>query len=158
MCASYLAKPGTLSPALRGELCPRGHANERTMLSLARGGARSCPALCRAAACAQPQRSRSSSATEAAAAAGLGVAPSIDEVSVTKLYRDCMKLTYHIAAQSVKGDAMRQMVRMQFRSQMHVTDTAEIKRLKMLAIKGLQNYVIHESTGRAVAKRRDGQE
>ena len=37
-------------------------------------------------------------------------------------------------------------------------DTAEIKRLKMLAIKGLQNYVIHESTGRAVAKRRDGQE
>ena len=65
-----------------------------------------------------------------------------------------MKLTYHIAAQSVKGDAMRQMVRMQFRSQMHVTDTAEIKRLKMLAIAGIQNYVIHEQTGRAVEKRR----
>ena len=86
---------------------------------------------------------------------GLGVAPSVDEINVRKLYRDCMKLTYHIAAQSAKGDAMRAMVRSSFKKQMHVTDAAEIARLKMIAVNGLQNYVIHESTTKAVAKKKD---
>ena len=88
---------------------------------------------------------------------GLGVAPSVEEIDVRKLYRDCMKLTYHIAAGGAKGEAMRQMVRMQFKAQMHVTDKAEIDRLKMLAVKGLQNYVIHESTTKAVQKKKDGE-
>ena len=39
---------------------------------------------------------------------------------------------------------------------MHVTDEAEIARLKLLAVKGLQNYVIMESTDKAVARKRDG--
>lgn len=51
---------------------------------------------------------------------------------------------------------MRQMVRSSFKAQMHVTDPAEVARLKMLAIVGLQNYVIHEQTGKAVAKRGGG--
>lgn len=89
---------------------------------------------------------------------GLGVAPSVEEIQVRKLYRDCLKLSYHIAARSAKGDAMRQMVRSAFKAQMHVTDIAEINRLKMLAVQGLQNYVIHESTKKAVAKKRDGEE
>ena len=46
----------------------------------------------------QPRRWLSS-AQEAAAAAGLGVAPNISEISVRKLYRDCLKLTYYIAAE-----------------------------------------------------------
>ena len=41
---------------------------------------------------------------------------------------------------------------------MHVEDPKEISRLKMLAVVGLQNYVIHESTKKAVAKKRDGEE
>lgn len=89
---------------------------------------------------------------------GIGVAPSVEEIQVRKLYRDCLKLSYHIAARSAKGEAMRQMVRAQFKAQMHVTDAAEINRLKMLAVKALQNYVIHESTTKAVAKKRDGLE
>jgi len=108
-----------------------------------------------ASGCGQPRRWLSS-AQEAAAAAGLGVAPNISEISVRKLYRDCLKLTYHIAANSAKGDGMRQMVRASFRAQMHVTDEAEIARLKLLAVKGLQNYVIMESTDKAVARKRDG--
>ena len=103
----------------------------------------------------QPRRSLSS-AHDAASAAGLGVAPNINEISVLKLYRDCLKLTYHIAAGSAKGDGMRQMVRLSFRAQMHVTDEAEVARLKLLAVKGLQNYVIMESTNKEVARRRDG--
>ena len=59
-------------------------------------------------------------------------------------------------AQSAKGDAMRSMVRAQFKAQMHVEDPQEISRLKMLAVVGLQNYVIHEQTGKAVEKRRRG--
>jgi hypothetical protein len=45
------------------------------------------------------------------------------------------------------------MVRSSFRAQMHVTDPAEIQRLKMLGVVGLQNYVIHEQTGKAISKR-----
>mmetsp|Transcript_11944 Transcript_11944/g.24261 ORF Transcript_11944/g.24261 Transcript_11944/m.24261 type:complete len:116 (-) Transcript_11944:236-583(-) len=105
-----------------------------------------------------PSRRSLSSAHEAAAAAGIGVAPSVNEITVRKLYRDCLKLTYHIAANSAKGDGMRQMVRASFRAQMHVTDETEIARLKLLAVKGLQNYVIMESTSKAVARRRDGLE
>ena len=86
----------------------------------------------------------------------LGAVSSADEISTLKLYRDCLKLTYHIAAGSAKGEAMRSMVRQQFRSQMGVTDEKEIARLKMLAVVGLQNYVIHEQTGKALEKRRRG--
>lgn len=85
---------------------------------------------------------------------GLGAVNSADEIPTLKLYRDCMRLTYHIAARSAKGDAMRAMVRQQFRTQMHVTDEQEIHRLKMLAVVGLQNYVIHEQTGKALEDRR----
>ena len=41
-------------------------------------------------------------------------------------------------------------VRSSFKAQMHVEDPTEISRLKMLAIVGLQNYVIQEWTGKAV--------
>ena len=90
-------------------------------------------------------------------ATGFGDVQDANEIPTLKLYRDCMKLTYHLAAGGAKGEAMRQMVRMQFKAQMHVTDKAEIDRLKMLAVKGLQNYVIHESTTKAVQKKKDGE-
>ena len=86
---------------------------------------------------------------------GLGAVTSGDEIPTLKLYRDCMRLTYHIAAASAKGDAMRAMIRSSFRAQAHVTDAAEIARLKMLAVVGLQNYVIHEQTGKAINQRKN---
>jgi len=84
----------------------------------------------------------------------LGAVSTADQISTVKLYRDCLKVTYHIAAQSAKGDAMRAMIRQSFRAQMGVTDEKEIARLKMLAVVGLQNYVIHEQTGKALDRRR----
>jgi len=76
-----------------------------------------------------------------------------EDVDTRKLYRDCMRLSYHIAAQSAKGNAMRSMIRQSFKSNMHVEDTSEINKLKMHAILGIQNYVIHESTRKAIARR-----
>ena len=93
-------------------------------------------------------------ATAPGQAQGLGAVSSADDIPTLKLYRDCMRLTYHIAARSAKGDAMRAMVRQQFRGNMEVTDPQEISRLKMLAVVGLQNYVIHEQTGKALDKRK----
>ena len=84
----------------------------------------------------------------------LGAVSSADDISTLKLYRDCMRLSYHIAAASAKGNAMREMIRANFRSHMHVEDPKEIRRLKMLAVVGLQNYVIHEQTGKALEKRK----
>jgi len=86
---------------------------------------------------------------------GLGAVNKPSDIPTLKLYRDCMRLTYHIAAQSSKGDAMRQMIRSSFKAQIHVEDQTEIDRLKMLAVVGLQNYVIHEQTGRAIDKRKN---
>ena len=85
---------------------------------------------------------------------GLGAVNNADEIPTLKLYRDCMRLTYHIAAHSTKGEAMRTMIRGQFRAQMGATEPEEIARLKMLAVVGLQNYVIHEQTGKALDKRK----
>ena len=48
------------------------------------------------------------------------------------------------------------MIRSSFKAQMFVEDPKEIERLKMQAIVGLQNYVIHEQTGRAVENRKRG--
>lgn len=89
-------------------------------------------------------------------AGGLGAASSADEIPTLKLYRDCMKLTFHIGGSSAKGEGMRAMIRTSFRAQLHVTDKKEISRLKMLAIVGLQNYVIHEQTSKALEKKRKG--
>ena len=84
----------------------------------------------------------------------LGAVSGPDDIPTLKLYRDCIKLTYHIAAASAKGDAMRAMIRSSFKAQAHVEDPKEIARLKMLAIVGLQNYVIHEQTGKALDKKK----
>ena len=51
-----------------------------------------------------------------------------------------------MSLQSSKGEAMRQMVRSSFKANMKVVDEAEIRKMKMQAIQGIQNYVIHEST------------
>ena len=48
---------------------------------------------------------------------------------------------------------MRAMIRQSFRAQLRVTEPTEIARLKMLAVVGLQNYVIHEQTSKVTAKR-----
>jgi len=89
-----------------------------------------------------------------ASGSALGAVNKPSDIPTLKLYRDCMRLTYHIAAGSAKGDAMRMMVRQQFKAQMHVTDPQEIDRLKMLGVIGLQNYVIHEQTTKAVDSRK----
>ena len=100
------------------------------------------------------RRSLCSSSGAASANNPLGAVSGPDDIPTLKLYRDCIKLTYHIAAHSAKGDAMRKMIRESFRAQAHVEDPKEIGRLKMLAIVGLQNYVIHEQTGKALEKKR----
>lgn len=55
--------------------------------------------------------------------------------------------------QSAKGDAMRTMIRSSFKANVGVKDEVEINKLKMRAILGIQNYVIHESTRKAMARR-----
>lgn len=84
---------------------------------------------------------------------GFGAVSSADDISTLKLYRDCLKLSYHIAAASAKGIAMRSMIRQNFRQNMAVEDPKEVRRLKMLAVVALQNYVIYEQTGKALEKR-----
>ena len=48
---------------------------------------------------------------------------------------------------------MRTMIRQSFKSNMAVEDQVEINQLKMRAILGIQNYVIHESTAKAIARK-----
>lgn len=48
---------------------------------------------------------------------------------------------------------MRTMIRASFKANVGVEDEVEINKLKMRAILGIQNYVIHESTRKAMARR-----
>ena len=48
---------------------------------------------------------------------------------------------------------MRSMIRQQFKSSMGETDPTKINELKMRAISGIQNYVIHENTRKALSKK-----
>ena len=65
--------------------------------------------------------------------------------SVTKLYRDCLRLCFHIGGRSAKGDALRSTVRGEFRKNMGETDPVKIENLKLAAVRGLSNYLTLES-------------
>jgi hypothetical protein len=60
-----------------------------------------------------------------------------------RLFRDVMRLTYHIAARSAKGDAMRAIARTEFRKHTAVEDEAKIVDLKDTAIRAISNYVVY---------------
>ena len=60
---------------------------------------------------------------------------------------DCLKLTCPRRRRPHEGDAMRSMIRSQFKANMLVEDEKEIARLKMLAVVGLQNS-LYEQTRR----------
>jgi len=48
---------------------------------------------------------------------------------------------------------MREMIRQSFKANVGVEEQTDINELKMRAILGIQNYVIHESTRKAIARR-----
>lgn len=60
-----------------------------------------------------------------------------------RLYKDVMRLTYHVAAKSAKGDAMRAIARSEFRKHIGEADVAKIVELKDAAIRAISNYVVY---------------
>jgi hypothetical protein len=60
-----------------------------------------------------------------------------------QLYRDVMRLTYHIAARSAKGEAMRTIARTEFRKHAKETDPTRIVELKDAGIRAISNYVVY---------------
>ncbi|CAM9473301.1 unnamed protein product [Hapterophycus canaliculatus] len=67
------------------------------------------------------------------------------ERSATRLYRDCLRLVDHIASKSPKGQQLRLILRNEFKKNMSETDPVKIEALKGGAIRGLSNYLVHES-------------
>eukprot|EP00903_Cladosiphon_okamuranus_P008251 g7942.t1 len=67
------------------------------------------------------------------------------ERSATRLYRDCLRLVDHIASKSPKGQQLRLILRTEFKKNMAETDPVKIAALKGNAIRGLSNYLVHES-------------
>ena len=68
--------------------------------------------------------------------------------SVQQIYRDCIRLIIHNAGNSRKAQLLRDMVRKEFRKNMHETDPAKIDQLKGNAIRALTNYMTMESLSR----------
>ncbi|EQC35394.1 hypothetical protein SDRG_07104 [Saprolegnia diclina VS20] len=62
--------------------------------------------------------------------------------SSLQLYRDCLRLAKHIGGNSRKGEAIRTMLRAEFRKSMHETDELKIENLKANAVRGLSNYLV----------------
>ena len=65
------------------------------------------------------------------------------ERTVVQLYRDCFRLAHRIGGRSAKGDALRSMLRTEFRKNAGETDAARIDELKQNAVRGLSNYLIY---------------
>ena len=65
--------------------------------------------------------------------------------TIGQLYRDCLRLVKHVAANSAKGDKLRAIVGGEFRKNSHVTDDATIHALKGNAVRALSNYLMIES-------------
>lgn len=63
------------------------------------------------------------------------------EACAKKLYRDCLRVCFHIGGNSAKGQALRTTVRGEFRKNMGETDPLKITELKMAAVRGLSNYL-----------------
>ncbi|CAM9293713.1 unnamed protein product [Scytosiphon promiscuus] len=63
----------------------------------------------------------------------------------SQLYRDCLRLVDHIASKSPKGQQLRLILRNEFKKNMSETDPVKIEALKGGAIRGLSNYLVHES-------------
>ena len=64
-------------------------------------------ALARSLILSPPRSARPLCTRSAVGPGGLGAVSKPTDIPTLKLYRDCMRLTYHIAAASAKGDAMR---------------------------------------------------
>mmetsp|Transcript_711 Transcript_711/g.916 ORF Transcript_711/g.916 Transcript_711/m.916 type:complete len:110 (+) Transcript_711:165-494(+) len=62
-----------------------------------------------------------------------------------QLYRDCLRLVQHIAGKSRKGDAIRSIVRTEFRKNTEVKDPQKIEELKANAVRALSNYLVLQS-------------
>lgn len=65
-----------------------------------------------------------------------------------QLYRDCLRLAQHIAGKSKKGRSLKEIIRNEFRRNMHETDPHVIENLKSNAIRGLANYLMIESANK----------
>ena len=65
------------------------------------------------------------------------------ERTVVQLYRDCFRLANRLGGRSAKGDALRNMLRAEFRKHASETDETRINELKQNAIRGLSNYLIY---------------
>jgi hypothetical protein len=66
--------------------------------------------------------------------------------SSVKLYRDCLRLVNHIAGNSRKGQALKKIVRGEFKKNAKVEDPATVEGLKSNAVKALANYLMLESS------------
>lgn len=63
-----------------------------------------------------------------------------------ELYRDCLRLVRHIApGESPKALALRQTVRMQFKSHAKEEDPNKIETFKSDAVRALSNYMVYQS-------------
>jgi hypothetical protein len=65
-----------------------------------------------------------------------------------QLYRDCLRLVEHIAGRSKKGQALKSLIRTEFRKNLQLTDLVVVENLKSNAIRGLANYLMMESANK----------
>ncbi|KAL2622375.1 hypothetical protein R1flu_004271 [Riccia fluitans] len=66
--------------------------------------------------------------------------------SARNLFRECMRRADYIGAKKGNREALRNLVRYQFRSNMHETDPIKIQECKDAAVRGLFNHMFYEAS------------
>ncbi len=69
-----------------------------------------------------------------------------------QLYRDVMRLVDHVAGKSRKAEAMKVLVRKEFRKNADEIDPDKITQMKQRAQKGIQNYLALEAVSKLKPK------
>ncbi|KAF8017762.1 hypothetical protein BT93_H2842 [Corymbia citriodora subsp. variegata] len=75
--------------------------------------------------------------------------------NVLRLYRECLRRAKYIGHRQHNTQLLVNLVRQQFRRNMHETDPEKIQKLKDDAARGLINHILYESekmTGRKFSK------
>mmetsp|Transcript_8104 Transcript_8104/g.13900 ORF Transcript_8104/g.13900 Transcript_8104/m.13900 type:complete len:87 (-) Transcript_8104:495-755(-) len=68
--------------------------------------------------------------------------------TAVQLYRDCLKLANYLGTKGANAAGLRMHLRAEFKKNKGESNPEKVAEMKSSAVRGLQNYLLHEATSR----------